>query len=80
VFQDYFYSYRVHYSHDGKTHNKITGERQLASIDLNNFKWKPICEGIYYTPIAAQIGIRGDTGNGNSFGNSSTIAGSYEKL
>ena len=53
VFQEYFNSYRVHYSHDGKTPNEIAGERQLASIDLNKFKWKPVCGGMYYTPIAA---------------------------
>ena len=53
VFQEYFNSYRVHYSHDGKTPSEIAGERQLASIDMNNFKWKPVCGGMYYTPIAA---------------------------
>jgi putative transposase len=52
-FQEYFNSYRVHYSHDGKTPNDIAGERQLASIDVNNFKWKSVCGGMYYTPIAA---------------------------
>jgi hypothetical protein len=45
--------YRVHYSHDGKTPNEIAGERQLASIDLNKFKWQPVCGGMYYSPIAA---------------------------
>jgi hypothetical protein len=53
VFQEYFNSYRVHYSHDGKTPNEVAGERQLASVNLNNFKWKPVCGGMYYTPIAA---------------------------
>ena len=33
--------------------HEIAGERQLASIDLNKFKWKPVCGGMYYTPIAA---------------------------
>jgi hypothetical protein len=26
----------------GKPLNEIAGERQLASIDLNKFKWKPV--------------------------------------
>ncbi len=53
VFQEYFSFYRVHYNHGGETPNEITDERQLASIDLKNFKWKPVCGGMYYTPIAA---------------------------
>jgi transposase InsO family protein len=53
VFQHYFNSYRVHYSHAGKTPDEWNGERHLASINLNNFKWKPVCGGMYQTPIAA---------------------------
>ena len=30
----------------------------MISIELNNFKWKPVCVEIYYTIIAALIGIR----------------------
>jgi hypothetical protein len=53
VFQDYFNSYRVDYSHAGKTPAETTGERHLANIDLKNFGWKPVCGGMYETPIAA---------------------------
>jgi transposase InsO family protein len=53
VFQEYFNSYRVHYSHDGKTPNEMNGKRHLASLEVKNFKWKPVCGGMYYTPIAA---------------------------
>ncbi len=52
-YQEYFNSYRVHYSHAGKTPDEITGERKLASIDVNNFAWKSVCGGMYQTPIAA---------------------------
>jgi len=53
VFQEYFNFFRVHCSHDGKTPNEITGERQLATVNLNYFKWKPVCGGMYCTSIAA---------------------------
>jgi putative transposase len=53
VFQEYFNSYRVHYSHNGKTPDEMDGKRHLASLDVKNFKWKSVCGGMYYTPIAA---------------------------
>ena len=53
AFQQYFNSYRVHYSHEGKTPDEFNGECPLARIKLNNFKWKPVCGGMYHTPIAA---------------------------
>ena len=53
VFQEYFNSYRVHYSHAGKTPSEMVGDRRLATIDLHNFKWKPVCGGMYETPVAA---------------------------
>ncbi|MCX6125471.1 MAG: integrase core domain-containing protein, partial [Proteobacteria bacterium] len=53
AFQEYFNSYRVHYSHDGKTPDEFNGERRLANISLNNFSWNPVCGGMYHTPIAA---------------------------
>lgn len=53
LYQEYFNSYRVHYSHDGMTPNEIDGVRKLASLDLKNYKWKSICGGFYQTPIAA---------------------------
>jgi hypothetical protein len=53
LFQEYFNSYRVHYSLDGKTPDEMNGKRHLASLEAKNFKWKSICGGMYYTPIAA---------------------------
>jgi hypothetical protein len=53
VFQEYFNSYRVHYSHDEKTPAEMDRKRHLASLDVKNFKWKSVCGGMYYTPIAA---------------------------
>ena len=53
VFRDYFNFHRVHYSHAGKTPSETIGERHLASIDLKNFGWKPVCGGMYAMPIAA---------------------------
>ena len=53
VFQEYFNSYRVHYSHAGKTPAEMDGKRHLAALDVKNFKWKSVCGGMYHTPIAA---------------------------
>ncbi len=53
LYQEYFNSYRVHYSHDGMTPNEIDGVRKLASLDLKNYKWESICGGLYQTPVAA---------------------------
>jgi len=52
-YQQYFNSYRVHYSHKGKTPDEIIGKRSLAIIDLKTFKWKSVCGGMYQTPVAA---------------------------
>ena len=53
LYQEYFNSYRVHYSHDGKTPSEMEGVRKLASIDSKNYEWKSICGGLYHTPVAA---------------------------
>ena len=53
AFHEYFNSYRVHFSHAGKTPVEMDGKRHLASLDVKNFKWKPVCGGMHYTPIAA---------------------------
>lgn len=53
LYQEYFNSYRVHYCHEGKTPDEIVGQRRLATIDLKSFKWKPVCGGLYQTPVAA---------------------------
>lgn len=53
LYQEYFNSYRVHYSHEGKTPDEIISKRRLATIDLKSFKWKSVCGGMYHTPVAA---------------------------
>jgi hypothetical protein len=45
VFHEYFNSYRLHYSHSGKTPVQMDGKRHLASLDVKNFKWIPVCAG-----------------------------------
>jgi len=52
-YQEYFNEYRVHYAHCGKTPSEIVGERKLATVALTKFKWKPVCGGLFHTPIAA---------------------------
>jgi hypothetical protein len=53
VFQEYFNSYRVHFNHAWKTLAKMDGKHHLASLDLKNFKWNPVCGRMYHTSIAA---------------------------
>lgn len=62
AFQEYFHSYRVHYSHVGKTPSEIDGKRHFASVDAKTFSWKPVCEGMHHTPIAAWFGFIEGTG------------------
>lgn len=52
-YQEYFNSYRVHYSHNGKTPDEINDTRKMATINLENYQWKKVCGGMHHTPIAA---------------------------
>ena len=53
IYQEYFNSYRVHQGLSGKTPNEISGERKLARISLDSYKWQNACGGLFHTPIAA---------------------------
>jgi len=53
IYQQYFNSYRVHQSIKGKTPNEIAGDRKLARVSLDGYKWRNACGGLFHTPIAA---------------------------
>ena len=53
IYQEYFNSYRVHQSLKGKTPNEISGDRKLARVCLDSYKWRNACGGLFHTPIAA---------------------------
>lgn len=53
LYQEYFNEYRVHYAHAGKTPSELVAERKLATVSLTKFTWKPVCGGLFHTPIAA---------------------------
>jgi putative transposase len=53
IYREYFNSYRVHQGLAGKTPNEISGERKLARISLDSYKWRNACGGLFHTPTAA---------------------------
>jgi len=53
IYQKYFNDYRVHEVHKGETPSEIVGKHELASIKLDHYTWKPVCGGLYHTPIVA---------------------------
>jgi len=52
-YKDYFNNHRVHFAHSGKTPGSIAGENKLDKIDIKNYRWKKVCNGMYEIPIAA---------------------------
>ncbi|MEN8106690.1 MAG: integrase core domain-containing protein [Pseudomonadota bacterium] len=52
-FRQYYNAYRVHTSLNGDTPSEITGETIIHLADLNQFRWKSYCHGLYHLPVAA---------------------------
>ena len=52
-YQKYFNENRVHFAHKGKTPNSISKRECTAAIDLKNYGWRPVCDGMYQVPKAA---------------------------
>ena len=52
-FKDYYNRYRTHDSLGGTTPAICAGFDQKKIVDLNSFRWKSHCDGLYQTPIAA---------------------------
>jgi len=53
IYQECFNFYRVHQGLSGKTPSEIAGDRKLARISLDSYKWRNVCGGLFHTPIAA---------------------------
>jgi len=51
--QEYFYSSRVHQSLKWWTPSEIAGDRKLAYVNLNSYKRRNACGGLFHTPNAA---------------------------
>ena len=52
-FRHYYNTHRVHTSLDGNTPSEITSETIIHRADLNQFRWKSHCRGLYQLPVAA---------------------------
>jgi len=53
LYTKYFNEFRVHQAHGGRTPQEFSEKRSLASIELDHYRWKPVCGGLFHTPIAA---------------------------
>ena len=52
-FRRYYNAHRVHTSLDGDTPSEICGETIIRRANLNQFRWKSHCRGLYQLPVAA---------------------------
>jgi len=52
-FQHYYNSHRVHTSLGDETPSEISGKAIFHRADLNKFRWKSHCRGLYQLPVAA---------------------------
>jgi transposase InsO family protein len=52
-FRHYYNTHRVHTSLDGNTPSEISSETIMPRADLNQFRWKSHCRGLYQLPVAA---------------------------
>jgi len=46
-------THRVHTSLDGDTPSETSGEVMICRADLNKFRWKAHCRGLFQLPVAA---------------------------
>jgi len=52
-YKEYYNDYRVHYSLNGRTPADLYENSKLEQVKLNSFSWGSVCNGMFYTPIAA---------------------------
>ncbi|MGB5536482.1 MAG: integrase core domain-containing protein, partial [Thiogranum sp.] len=52
-FRQYYNAHRVHTSLDGDIPSEIYGETIIRRANLNQFRWKSHCGGLYQLPVAA---------------------------
>ncbi|MGB7934263.1 MAG: integrase core domain-containing protein [Gammaproteobacteria bacterium] len=52
-FRHYYNLHRVHTSLDGDTPLEIAGETIIRHADLNQYRWKSHCRGLYQLSVAA---------------------------
>ena len=52
-FRHYYNTHRVHTSLGSNTPSEICGETIIRRADINQFRWKSHCRGLYQLPVAA---------------------------
>ena len=52
-FQQYFNEHRAHMGLDGQIPSQISNNKKSKPIDINHFRWKLHCKGLFQLPIAA---------------------------
>ena len=52
-FRQYYNAHRVHTALDGGTPSEICSETIIRRANLNQFRWKSHCRGLYQLPVAA---------------------------
>ena len=52
-FRQYYNAHRVHTSLDGDTPSEISGETIIRRANLNQFRWKSHCRGLFQLPVSS---------------------------
>jgi len=52
-YKEYYNDYRVHYSLGGSTPSDLYEKKGLEHVELGRNSWRSVCNGMFYTPIAA---------------------------
>jgi hypothetical protein len=52
-FKDFYNDQRCHYALDGDTPSERTGMTRSEIADLNYYRWRSYCRGLYHLPAAA---------------------------
>ena len=53
AFRHYYNVHRAHTALGGNTLSEFSGETMIRRADLNQFRWKSHCHGLYQLPMAA---------------------------
>lgn len=53
AFKGYYNGYRVHTALNGETPLSISGNNVLGEANLDDYRWKSHCQGLFQTPMAA---------------------------
>jgi len=52
-FKDFYNNQRCHYALDGDTPSERTGKIRPKVADLDSYRWRSHCRGLYHLPVAA---------------------------